>query len=128
MGVIEFINNNPTFFDGVLGSTEYATISYEQIITHTRRVESDLIDRQRPNESEDVKEYRQQNVRRFSNDILTKLFSYIGKSLEESSIHIQDHSETLKDWNDSKPFTLMGAQVDVFDYYYRYIIKRGMEL
>ena len=127
MGVIEFINNNPTFFDGVLGSTEYASISYEQIITHTRRVDSDLIDRQRPNESQDVKEYRQQNVRRFSNDILTKLFSYIGKSLEESSIHIQDSSKVLKDWNDNKPFTLMGAQVDVFDYYYRYIIKRGME-
>ena len=127
MGVIEFIEHNPTFFNSVLGSTEYATTSFEQVITHTRRVKSDLIDRQRPNEGEEVKAYRQKNVRRFSNDIFTKLFSYIGKSLEESSIHLQDTSDILKTWNDSKPFTLLGAQVGVFEYYYRYIIKHGME-
>lgn len=127
MDVIKFIENNPTFFTSVLGSTGYATTSFEQVITHTRRVESDLIDRQRPNESDEVKEYRQKNVRRFSNDIFTKLFSYIGKSLEESSIHLQDSSEVLKEWNESKPFTLLGAQVGIFEYYYRYIIKHGME-
>lgn len=127
MGVIEFIENNPDFFNSKLGSTEFATISYEQVITHTRRGKSDLIDRQRPNESQEVKEYRQKNVRRFPNDIFTKLFSYLGKTLEESSIHLEDSSDVLNQWLNTKPFNLLGAQVDVFDYYYRYIIKHGME-
>ena len=127
MGVLEFIENNPTFFNSKLGMSEFATTSYKQVITHTRRVDSDLIDRQRPNESAEVKAYRAQNVRRFSNDILTKLFSYLGKTLEEANIHLQDSSDTLNAWLESKPFTLLGAQVDVFEYYYKYLIKHGME-
>ncbi len=127
MGVVEFIENNPSFYNSELGLTEFATISYNQVITHTRRVDSDLIDRQRPNESEEVKEYRSKNVRRFSNDIFTKLFSYVGKALEDSSIHLQDSSPELATWLNSKPFTVLGSKVDIFDYYFRYVIKYGME-
>ena len=122
------VNDLPNFYTNKPKQFEDWDRTFKQIIRHTRKVSTnELIEMRRPNEDDEVKEYRKKNHRRFSKSVIDELYSKISKILTESGLGEGTLSPILKEWLSTNPFTYQGLRTDLWSYWYRCVMPTGME-
>lgn len=122
MDARQFVKSNPGFFEGKSGVQEVWAEVYGQASAHTMRDQTrKLIESARPNESEAVKKYREDNIRQITRDGVEKSISKISRIFQESGVDHEGASELLKEWLSTNPFSYLGRRVDVNAYFYNCI-------
>lgn len=128
--IAQFIEEQPDFFDRKPDLNEYWTRVQRQASRHMRRLQVNaLYDIARPNESDEIKDYRD-NVRR---DItiegtwswiskVSRIFVEHGITLDQSTV-----SDSLKEWLASGPFRIAGRAVDMTSFIYELILPLMLE-
>lgn len=103
---------------------------FKQAIQHTRRLDRiDLLDDNRPNESDAIKTYRNKIARRLTREGVYKFIAKKSRIYKNSGVNIDKNaiSETLREWLDTKPFVQNGRRLTFAEYMYEIISMRAIE-
>lgn len=124
------VEKDPDFFKSKVTISEYWHKVQIQAARHMRRLEkNDLFDINRPNESDEVKDYRDSVRRDITSEgtwtwinKVSRIFIEHGIAVEESSL-----SEAMKEWVNGKPFEIAGREVDMNTFMYELILPFMIE-
>ena len=130
MLIEQFISDNPDFHKHEPELSGYWKDVQGQAARHMRRMETnELFDINRPNESDQVKDFRD-NVRR---DItsegtwkwiskVSRIFIEHGITLDQSTV-----SDALNEWVDTKPFKVKGRPITMNSFMYKLVLPMMIE-
>jgi hypothetical protein len=103
---------------------------YRQAIQHTRRLKRiDLLEVNRPNESQRIKEYRNEIARRLTREGVYKFIAKTSRIYKNSGVNVDAKgiSATLLEWLNSRPFRFNGRQLNFSEYIYEVVTMHAIE-
>lgn len=97
---------------------------FKQAIQHTRRLKAiELLDVNRPNESDVIKSYRNSIARRLTREGVFKFIAKKSRIYKNSGLDIDKGSisDALNEWLNTKPFVVNGRRLGFQDYIYEFL-------
>lgn len=130
MSAINFVQNNPDFFNQELIQQGAWNRISEQAKQHTRYDSTALnIRKSRPNESETIKEYREDNHRRMTKSVVDKFKTKTSRIFRSSGMSINQEtlSRSLSGYLESKPYTYLNQPTDLITYFFDYVYNQSID-
>jgi hypothetical protein len=127
---IELVEQNPDFFKSRPEIAEYWADVQVQAAGHMRRLKKNkLFDIHRPNESDEIKDYRDSVRRDITSEgtwswinKVSRIFIEHGITVEEASL-----SDAMKDWMSDHPFMISGENVELNEFLYELVLPMMIE-
>ena len=130
MTVPELVEKDPHFFQKSIPVFPQWEKVRKQAIAHTRRLEkNELYEKGRPNEGQEVKEYRENNERSITVEGSNKFINLSSRVFQDSGVRISEDSQgkALKAWLTSKPFEINGKVYGLWEYFYECLYLNTLE-
>ena len=126
----DFINTFPNYFDRELQSSADWSRIRSQAIEHTRfSAESQLLQINRPNEPQNVKDYRNAVRRRLTKSAVDKFKTKTARIFRSSgfSINQDSLSNALKDYLSQRNYRYLNQPTDLMTYFFEYVYNHAID-
>lgn len=127
MKVQDWLEKNKLFYRNA-ASSELMRKVREQAAVHMERLDTNrILNRQRPNEEEDVKKYRLANIRRITAGDVDRWLVKMSRIIRDNVFSVFDGSEDLKSYQDNKTYPVMGEGYGYFEWIIDFVLPESLK-
>jgi hypothetical protein len=124
----DLINEHPLFHEQKYDAHESYVRVKSQAQRHTRySSQNDVVSKARPNEPEEIQEYRKENYRQLTYEGTQAWHAMLNRIFVQTGVSLDSASNELSEWLNRKPFVIQGQRMSLFDWAFRYLLPISTE-